>query len=447
MSMTIRTPDAEEEKRKAVCLEQLSFDRQDLLMRWPFIGGIIMRMELVPVRDDRLGTAATDGNSIFVDIDFYGSLSRDERLFVLAHEVWHSALLHFARRKNRDVRLFNMAADLEIHFALRGEKMREPWVLPHEESWAALPAEEIYERLLKKQRSRNRASADGGAGQAGNRKNGTGTGASPSSKKDGKDGKEGEKRNESFDRHIYEGDRPESAEPDGTGGGEGGTVVIDADYAPSVTSDTAERVRSRVIAAGQQVERMQGHLPGAAAALLKRLLDPELPWQELLKQFVSSCYGGHRRWLPPSRRHVWNDLYLPSMRGEALKAVVALDTSGSTAGDMERFFTELVSLMKTFGRYELTVIQCDAKVQKVEKFSDAAPPAPGRRWEVFGHGGTDFRPVFDYVKTLAERPEVLIYLTDGFGSAPKEPPPYPVLWVLTSGGNRPGAWGKSISFK
>ena len=130
MSMTIRTPDAEEEKRKAVCLEQLSFDRQDLLMRWPFIGGIIMRMELVPVRDDRLGTAATDGNSIFVDIDFYGSLSRDERLFVLAHEVWHSALLHFARRKNRDVQLFNMAADLEIHFALGGKRCGNPGCFP-----------------------------------------------------------------------------------------------------------------------------------------------------------------------------------------------------------------------------------------------------------------------------------------------------------------------------
>ena len=135
------------------------------------------------------------------------------------------------------------------------------------------------------------------------------------------------------------------------------------------------------------------------------------------------------------------------MRGEALKAVVALDTSGSTVNDLERFFTELVSLMKTFGRYELTVIQCDAKVQKVEKFSDAAPPASGYRWEVFGQGGTDFRPVFDYVKTLAERPEVLIYLTDGCGSAPVQPPPYPVLWVLTSGGTRPAAWGKNISFK
>ena len=145
--------------------------------------------------------------------------------------------------------------------------------------------------------------------------------------------------------------------------------------------------------------------------------------------------------------HIWNDLYLPSMRSEALKAVVAIDTSGSMANDLAKFFAELVSLMKSFGRYELTVIQCDAKIQKVEKFSDAVPLTPDHRWEVFGRGGTDFRPVFGYVKTLAEHPEVLIFLTDGFGSAPNEPPPYPVLWVLTSDGTRPAGWGKSVSFK
>ena len=453
MNIITRKPNAEEEKRKTVCLEQLSCDRQQLLMRWPFVGGIIMRMELVPVRDDRLGTAATDGNSIFVDVDFYGSLPREQRLFVLAHEVWHSALLHFARRGDRDTRLFNMAADLEIHFALREEKMREPWVLPHEESWAALSAEEIYERLLQKQRSQGQTSKEAGSGKSGTPKKGTGkkdggAAATPSSKKNDEDGKG---TPESFDRHIYEGERPTSEDPVGPGAGPGSSgetdVVFDDDYQPSIGSDTVERVRSRVIAACQQLERTQGHLPGAAAALLKRLLDPELPWQELLKQFVSSCFGGNRRWLPPSRRHVWNDLYLPSMRGEALRAVVAIDTSGSTENDLDKFFAELVSLMRSFGRYELTVIQCDAKVQKIEKFSDAVPLTPGHRWEVYGHGGTDFTPVFDWVKTLAERPEVLIYLTDGCGTAPAQPPPYPVLWVLTSDGVRPAKWGKCVSFK
>ena len=58
------------------------------------------------------------------------------------------------------------------------------------------------------------------------------------------------------------------------------------------------------------------------------------------------------------------------------------------------------------------------------------------------HGGTDFRPPFVYV---AEHPEIepscLIYITDGYGSAPRNPPPYPVLWILTSDGTKPAPWG------
>ena len=104
--------------------------------------------------------------------------------------------------------------------------------------------------------------------------------------------------------------------------------MTDSDYAPIISADAVERARSRSIAAAQQVERVQGSLPAHIDTLIKRLKKPQLRWQELLKQFLTSCYGGNRRWLPPSRRHVWHNLYLPSMRTEALKAAVDLVKSG-----------------------------------------------------------------------------------------------------------------------
>ena len=168
----------------------------------------------------------------------------------------------------------------------------------------------------------------------------------------------------------------------------------------------------------------------------------------MLKQFVTSCYGGKRRWLPPARRHVWQGIYLPSMRTEQIKAVVAIDTSGSTANDLGKFFAELVELMNSFGRYELTVIQCDAAIQRVDTFSDTKTISANHKWEVAGGGGTDFRPVFDYAaKKLPEPPELLIYFTDGCGTAPKVKPPYPVLWVLTQESCSPAEWGRQIIFK
>lgn len=450
--IAIRDTNESEEARKKVCLEQLAQDRQQLLLRWPFVGGVIMRMELVPVRDDRLDTACTDGDSIFVDIDFYSKLTKDERLFVLAHEVWHSVLLHFARRQNRDRCLFNIAADLEIHFCLADEKMREPLVLPHDPDWRRFSAEEIYERLpgfMKKMKQSGKPMEGGMSPSQSDNENSRAFGS-------GQGG---------FDKHIYKDDiLPEPndrgsgnggqdgnglpRETDGDKGTEANPIVMDKDYTPCVGSETVERSRSRTIASAQQMERTQRKLPSNIQALLDKLQKPSLPWQEMLKQFVTTCYGGKRRWLPPARRHVWQNLYLPSMRDEALRAVVAIDTSGSTRGKLPVFFAELVSLMKSFGKFELDVIQCDAKVQDVKHFSEANPPPPDRKWEVKGLGGTDFRPVFEYIqKEMREQPDLLLFFTDGCGTAPEQRPAYPVMWVLTSDGSQPADWGRVMRFK
>ncbi len=457
----IRDPNESEEARKQVCLEQLAQDRQRLLLRWPFIGGVILRMELIPVRDDRLESACTDGDNIFVDIDFYSKLTNDERLFVLAHEVWHSVLLHFARLQSRDRTLFNVAADLEIHFTLKDENMHEPVVLPHDPKWAGLSAEEIYERLSDFLKAQAKASAAPGKGD------------------DKKGGAFGNGQS-GFDKHIYQNDSCPAPDAQGAGNGEADgeprsapeaqgfgnreadgeprsapdaeasakEMVIDKDYTPHVSSEAVERSRSRTIASAQQVERTQGKLPAGIQSLLDKLQRPSLPWQEMLKQFVTTCYGGKRRWLPPARRHVWQDLYLPSMRDEALKAVVAIDTSGSTIGDLPVFFAELVSLMKSFGKFDLDVIQCDASVHDVKHFSEARLPAPDQKWEVKGGGGTDFRPVFEYIrKKMREQPDLLLFFTDGFGTAPAQRPPYPVMWVLTRDGGVPAEWGRVTRFK
>jgi predicted metal-dependent peptidase len=53
-----------------------------------------------------------------------------------------------------------------------------------------------------------------------------------------------------------------------------------------------------------------------------------------------------------------------------------------------------------------------------------------------GGGGTDFRPFFRAVMDhqADQRPHLCIYLTDGMGTFPSEPPQAPVLWVLSPGG-------------
>ena len=411
---------SKDDKIKELTLRGMEQDRQKLLMRQPFIGMILMHLDFVPITSG-CRTACTDGSRVFMNCKFYAQLDLEERLFVLAHETWHCILLHFARLQNRNPEKFNIATDLEIHFILQKEKMKEPFVLPHDPAWDGLSAEEIYEKLGKSKKSP----------------------PDPGCCSKGFEGicEEGK----GFDGHIYKnGSGMEDAAQEINAGGAGET---DPDFSPQVDAQSVEKMRQIIIQSVQTIERTQGRLPGYLQGIIEKLRKPELNWKELLKQFVTGCYGGCRRWLPPARRYVGMGLYLQSRRNEKFNAVMAIDTSGSTTGDLPQFFAELSNLLKSFGNYELTVIQCDYEIQQIENFSGDTPLPPNYQWESYGHGGTSFIPPFEYVKEHELHPDILIYLTDGYGDAPEKAPKFPVLWVLTNDGEEPALWGKKIKLR
>ena len=121
--------------------------------------------------------------------------------------------------------------------------------------------------------------------------------------------------------------------------------------------------------------------------------------------------------------------------------VIAIDTSGSCAGEVvQKFLDKTYSLFTQqenfFKKINLHIIQCDAQIQsdvKItsrEEFDDYV-----RDLEFKGFGGTDFRPVFEYVNEMIEQREFddlkgLIYFTDGNGTYPKKRPPYETAFVF-----------------
>ena len=450
------------DKQVAAVRKSLEQDRLRLLTMQPFIGMILMNLELIPMPGEVLETACTDGSRIMMGIPFYASLDKEERLFVIAHEAWHCVLMHGLRCQTRNQMIFNIATDLEIHFLLQKEKMKEPYVLPHYPGWAGLSAEEIYERLMQFSKKSDTPTVSEVLENM------------PESGKDSKHihGHDGG----GFDVHVYAGqDMPNlSGEQTDAQGAKGNSQTsasastgVPGDFHGKAQADASlpgdslgkaqeiqgtlawdktavEKIRRMVIKAAQVVERSQGTVPGHIQGLVEQFRKPELPWRDLLRQFVTNCYGGSRRWLPPERRHVFHRLYLPSYHSQRLKAVLAIDTSGSTTADLPQFFAELSGLLNSFGQYELTVIQCDAYIQHVENFSDAKRLPRNYQWQSFGHGGTSFVPVFNYICEQELKPDVFIYLTDGYGDAPEKPPKYPVLWILTSDGRKPAAWGRCL---
>jgi predicted metal-dependent peptidase len=113
--------------------------------------------------------------------------------------------------------------------------------------------------------------------------------------------------------------------------------------------------------------------------------------------------------------------------------VVAIDTSGSCSNGLVQKFLEytysiLFSSEAFTSEVNIHIIQCDADIKKDDKITDAEEMETLlSEFSAFGNGGTDFRPVFNYVDELIERKEFhnlrgLIYFTDGYGVFPETPP-------------------------
>ena len=107
--------------------------------------------------------------------------------------------------------------------------------------------------------------------------------------------------------------------------------------------------------------------------------------------------------------------------------VIAIDTSGSVAGDtVQRFVQKTYNILKStesfFSKINLHILQCDASVQEDVKITSQEDfDNYLKTMQIKGLGGTDFRPVFSYVDRLIGQNEFqnlkgLIYFTDGFGT-------------------------------
>ena len=121
--------------------------------------------------------------------------------------------------------------------------------------------------------------------------------------------------------------------------------------------------------------------------------------------------------------------------------IIVIDTSMSCSGTLvRRFLEETYSVLKQndsyFRRVNVHIIQCDEKVHSDVKItSEKELKKYMDQFELYGEGGTDFRPAFAYVDELLGMGEFddlkgLIYFTDGYGIYPSRMPPYKTAFVF-----------------
>lgn len=357
-----------------------------------FFGSLVLRLKMV--EDLSCNTLWVDGSEMGFNPKFVDSVSMEVLEGCLCHEVMHCALSHHTRRGDRDPKKWNVAADYAVN-PLILDKFALPDGVLINPDFSGLSAEEIYSRL-----------PDQGPGQ-----DGSGPGGS-------------------------QGQDDSSSDPGGCGEvrdlpGDDGGVASAADL-----SKSESEWRVAVAQAAQQA-RAFGSLPAGVSRVVQDIVNPKVDWRSILHRFMDTVSSSDYSWSPPNRRHVYSGLYLPSCRERQLgTVVVAVDTSGSIdQKSLDLFASELSAILRDF-RAETYVIYCDSSIQGIEHFYQGDFPD---KLNPMGGGGTDFRPVFEWIDKENINPSCVIYFTDLDGRFPDTSPMFPVLWVTDQKGvNDPG---------
>lgn len=173
--------------------------KRKMLVKYPRFGSEIAVANIEFKDNLPFHTAATDGKNIYVDPNYFSSLSENDRLFTIAHEIMHIKFMHMFRLKDksgvkRDPELWNIATDAIINANLErdGFTIKEGYVnMPEALNYSA---EEFYQKLLQekeKKEQEQKNNQNQGDGQKQEQDNQQGNGQSQQ-----QDNKQGNEQNQ-----------------------------------------------------------------------------------------------------------------------------------------------------------------------------------------------------------------------------------------------------------
>jgi predicted metal-dependent peptidase len=174
-------------------------------------------------------------------------------------------------------------------------------------------------------------------------------------------------------------------------------------------------------------------MPGECARWVQQILEPILPWQQMLSAAVRRGLGwthGHTdyTYTKISRRQAGaGRIVLPALRRPVPEVAIVVDTSGSVDdGLLAQALGEVDGILTSSAVPEgsVTVLAVDAAVQAVTRVRSARDVGIG------GGGGTDMGVGIQAALALKPRPDVVIVLTDGYTPWPSIEPRAAVIAVL-----------------
>lgn len=368
---------------------------------------------------DNFPTACTNGRDEKYGRKFIEELDDKELAFVVLHENLHKAFRHlFIWRKlwEENPKLANAACDYVINLMIVESDPNESVVaVPRKDGkvyglldprFAKMNAKQVFDILKKEQQQ---GGGGGGDGQG-----------------EGQGGADG-----GFDEHDWEGAQG----------------LSDKD------KQVLEKEVDQALRQGQIAhQKIHGKGAGGMGRELGDLLEPQVDWREVMREFVKSICNAKdaSSWRRVNRRFLSGDVYMPTLIGERVgRIAVGIDTSGSIGGqELNRFLSEVKSIAEDVHPEFIDLVYWDSSVAAHEEYDELSVPNIVSSTKPAGGGGTDPRAMMNYLKEKGIAPECIVMLTDGYIGEWGNEWNAPILWAICNGASDVYApCGKTVHIK
>lgn len=185
-----------------------------------------------------------------------------------------------------------------------------------------------------------------------------------------------------------------------------------------------------------------GTIPGEVELYINGLLDPILPWHQILRRYMNRMVKTDYSFRRPNKRF-FPDAILPTLHSEGLDDIaIAIDTSGSVSDEQfNQFVSEAYGILKFHKPDVLTLLQFDTSIKDVSELRSASDFS---KLTFTGRGGTCIHPVLSWAQE--KKPKLMIIFTDGYFHNAHPDPKVPVLWLIHSQPNYKAPYGRVIPY-
>ena len=381
-------------------LDKIQKAKARLMLDHPYFGTIASALKLV--ENNELLTFSSDGEALRYNSEYIDRLNVAEVEFVMANGAMHAVLKHQHRSTGRTQWLWQTATDYVVNSMLVKNGMQLPEYANYEHKFDGMYAEEVYQ-MLRDEMMNDSFGMEEQIEQI---------------------MESDDVHNENITMQQENVSSPDASEQKYDKNSQ------DKEESSSTPSQNDEELSEELKEQFEQIFQKlnrQGTLPQDLQFVVPEYFSHKVDWREFLYGYIASYAKSTYSFMPPNMKYLYRGICLPSLSSDLLRIVIAVDTSGSVDETLLiTFLGEINSIMQSYPNYEIDVITADAKVQSHKVF------LPGEKldYKISGGGGTDFRPVFEYIDQQINYPTLLLYFTDGMGTFPAMEPSYDVMWIM-----------------